>query len=152
MLKRDDEDLAVEQLPAPERLPAPAARKLQRLEDLQAKALTLTTQREQLATRLAELPQPQRRFGRERDWDAVQRANLSSALRASERELAAVLAGRERLERNLGGPGEIRALREAQLRAQAELHRGEPAHDQRRRDDGLRRGEPEREAPVYLGR
>jgi AAA domain len=53
----------VEQLQA--QLAALPTRQLQRIEDLDARALTLTTQREQLAGRRAALPDPQRRLGRE---------------------------------------------------------------------------------------
>ncbi len=132
MLEREDEDLAIEQLPGPgrtddpdlagvrahaagppqehaaaraeatppatapparlrelrerlERLQAQLAalptRELQRIEDLDARALRLTTQREQLAQRLAGLPEPRRRLGREQDPHAIERAGLTSALK-----------------------------------------------------------------------
>ncbi len=138
MLERDDEDLAIEQLPGAGRAddpdltstrthatdppqehaatraePSPPAeatpsrlrelrerierlqaqlaalptRQLQRIEDLDAHALTLTTQHEQLTQRLAGLPDPQRRLGREQDPHAIERAHLASALQANEREL-----------------------------------------------------------------
>ncbi len=163
MLERDDEDLAIEQLPGAGRAddpdvagtrahagdppqehvaaraePTPPAaatparlrelrervehlqaqiaalptRQLQRIEDLDARALTLTTQREQLTRRLAGLPDPQRRLGREHDSHAVERAHLTGALQANERELDATLAQREVLERELGDPVEARAERE----------------------------------------
>jgi hypothetical protein len=163
MLERDDEDLAIEQLPGAGRaadpdlaraqthaadppqehaaaraeptLPATAStarlrelrerveplraqlaalptRQLQRIEDLDARALTLTTQREQLTQRLAGLPDPQRRLGREHDPHAIEGAHLTSALQANERELDAVLTQRGRLERELGNPSETRAERE----------------------------------------
>ena len=137
MLERDDEDLAIEQLPgagraddpevagsrelaaepAQERAaalaePAPPAaltparlrelrerieqlqaqlqalptRQLQRIENLDARALTLSSQREQLAEQLAELPEPRRRFGREQDLHAGERAYLTSACETGERD------------------------------------------------------------------
>ncbi len=163
MLERDDEDLAIEQLPGAGRADDPdvagtqthaadppqehaAARaeptppamatparlqqlrerveqlhvqlaalpmpELQRIEDLDARTLTLTTQREQLAQRVMGLPEPRRRLGREHDSHAIERAHLASALQANERELDAVLAQRGRLERELGDPVEARAERE----------------------------------------
>jgi conjugative relaxase-like TrwC/TraI family protein len=163
MLERDDEDLAIEQLPGAGRaadpdlaraqtqtadppqehaaaraepiLPATASiarlrelrerveqlqaqlaalptRQLQRIEDLDARAVTLTTQREQLTRRLASLPESHRRLGREQDPHGIERAHLTSALQAHERELEAVLTQRDRLERELGNPSETRAERE----------------------------------------
>ncbi len=163
MVERDDEDLAIEQLPgagrahdlemaasrelaaepAQERAatlaePTPPAtltparllelreriaqlqgqlkvlptRELQRIENLDARALTLSSQRVQLAEQLTALPEPRRRFGREQDLHAAERSYLSSVLRASERDLDAVLTQRTRLERELGNPVEIRAERD----------------------------------------
>ncbi len=163
MLERDDEDLAIEQLPGAgrtddpeladarahaagppqehaaaraettplaaatparlwelrervERLQAQLAalpmREMQRIEDLDARALTLTTQREQLTQRLAGLPEPHRRLGREQDPHAIERAGLTGALQANERELDSVLTQRNGLERELGDPVEARVERE----------------------------------------
>jgi len=133
MLERDDEDLAIEQLPGAGRAddpevadsrglatersqeraaalaeptqPAAASparlrelrervdqlqaqlkalptRQLQRVEDLDERTLTLSTQRERLADQLSQLPEPRRRFGRERDAHALERTNLTSSLEA----------------------------------------------------------------------
>jgi conjugative relaxase-like TrwC/TraI family protein len=169
MGERDDEDLAVEQLPGAEREPAagraddaelnearavaeappqeqaaaraeparPAApsaerlraleerseqlraqlaalptRQLQRIEDLDARILTLTGQHAQLAERLADLPEPTRRRGREQDPNAVERTFLTGAVQANERERDAVLEQRSRLEREIGDPTEARAERD----------------------------------------
>jgi predicted nucleic acid-binding Zn-ribbon protein len=163
MLERDDEDLAIEQLPGAGRAddhglasarahateppqehaaaraePTPPAaatlarlrelrervdqlhvqlaalptRELQRIEDLDARVVTLTTEREQLTQRLTGLPDPRRRIGREQDSHAIERAHLTSALQANERELDTVLAQRGSLERELGDPVEARAERE----------------------------------------
>jgi conjugative relaxase-like TrwC/TraI family protein len=169
MGERDDEDLAVEQLPAAEHGPAagraddpglaagrtraagppqeqaaaraepatPAApsterlralderreqlraqlkalptRQLRRIEDLDARILTLTGQHVQLAERLAALPEPTRRRGREQDPDAVERAFLAGAVQDNERERGAVLDERSRLEREIGNPAEARAERD----------------------------------------
>ncbi len=100
----------VEQLEA--QLAALPTRQLQRIEDLDARALTLTAQHEQLAARLAGLPDPPRRLGRKQDPHAIERAHLTSALQAHERELEAVLTQRGRLERELGNPSETRTERE----------------------------------------
>ncbi len=153
MLQRDDEDLAIEQLPSAGRAddpdladarvhaveplqehaatraePTPPAtvtparlrelrerveqlqtqlaalptRELQRIGDLDTRALTLATQHEQLTGRLAGLPDPQRRLGHEQDPHAIERAHLASALQANTRELDATLAHRGSLERELG--------------------------------------------------
>ncbi|MGA2321552.1 MAG: MobF family relaxase [Solirubrobacteraceae bacterium] len=98
---------------------------LRRIENLDARALTLSSQREQLAERLAALPQPRRRFGREQDLHAGECSYLTSILRASERDLDAVLTQRSRLERELGDPVEIRAERDGIKHAITQL-----AHEQ----------------------
>ena len=174
MLERDDEDLAIEQLPGAGRADdpdlagtrahatdlsqehaaaraeptSPAAanlarlrelrervdqlhvqlaalptRELQRIEDLDARALTLTTQREQLTERLVGLPEPRRRAGREQDPHAIERAHLTSALQAGERELHATVAQRRRMEHELSNPVEARAERDSVDRALAQLTR-----------------------------
>jgi conjugative relaxase-like TrwC/TraI family protein len=173
MLERDDEDLAIQQLPdasqaddtdadraasspreprqgqaATRAQPTPAiasaerlreltdhiqqlraqdgalpTRQLQRIEDLDARAITLTTQREQIKRRIDDLPQPRRRLGREQDPHAVERAHLTSALQAASHELDAVLSQRERLARELGDPREVRADRDGLPRALTQLTR-----------------------------
>jgi conjugative relaxase-like TrwC/TraI family protein len=174
MLKRDDEELAIEQLPAPgraddeavessrglgaerpqeraaaraESLLSPAAsptrlrelggriqqlraqlealptHQLRRIEHFEERARTHSTQREQLAEELAHLPEPRRRFGRERDPHATERAYLTSALEGHDRELDAVLGRRADLERELGDPAEIRAERDGLERAIGQLTR-----------------------------
>jgi hypothetical protein len=160
LLERDDEDLAIEQLPGagrtddpdltsarthateplreqsaaraertPLATPTPARlrelreridqlhvqlaalpiRELQRIEDLDARVLTLTSQQEQLTKRLAGLPDLRQRLGREHDPHAIERAYLVSALKANERELDAALAQHGRMERELGDSVEARA-------------------------------------------
>ncbi len=174
MLERDDEDLAIEQLPGAGRaddanlaaaralaadvpqehaaaraeLTPPAAatptrlrelrergeqlqaqlaalptRQLQRIDDLDARTLTLTSQREQLAQRLAGIPEPHRRLGREQDPHAIERAHLNGALQANERELDAVLTQRGNLEHELGNPAEAHAEREGLEHAIAQTTR-----------------------------
>jgi hypothetical protein len=54
-------------------------RELQRIDDLDARASILTTQRQALAERLTELPQPRRRFGRTHDSHPVERAYRTSS-------------------------------------------------------------------------
>ncbi len=100
----------IEQLRA--QLAALPSRQLQRIEDLDSRAITLSSQREQLAERLAGLPEPRRRLGREQDPHAIERTHLASALAGSDRELDGVLTQRSRLERELGDPAEIRAERD----------------------------------------
>ncbi len=177
MLERDDEDLAIEQLPAgraddPElagsRLPAtetpqeragalaepmpPAratasrlrqlskrieilraqlealpTRQLERIQHLEERALTLSTQRDQLAERLARLPEPRRRFGREHDASAMERARLTSALEAHDRELHAPLTQRTPVKRELSDTAEIRAEHDGLERAITETAREQRA-------------------------
>ena len=197
MLERDDEDLAIEQLPGPGRAddptlasarthatelpqeqaaaraeptplaaPTPArlqelseridqlhvqlaalpTRELQRIEDLDARALTLTTQHEQLTQRLAGLPEPRPRLGREDDSHAIERAHLASALQANEREFDAVRAQRGSLERKLGNPSEARAEREG-LRTRN--HPGDPRA--RRTAQRARRARTANPRPVGKG-
>jgi hypothetical protein len=69
------------------------------------------------------LPEPRRRLGREHDSHEVERAHLTSALQAGERELDGVLKARERLARELGDPTEIRAERDGLQRALTQLTR-----------------------------
>ncbi len=95
-----------------EQLAALPTRQLQRIEDLDARSLTLSNQRAQLAERLADLPEPQRRRGREQDPNAVERAFLEGAAQASERERDAALEQRTRLEHEIGDPAEARAERD----------------------------------------
>jgi conjugative relaxase-like TrwC/TraI family protein len=163
MLEREDEDLAIEQLPGAGRAddpelagsralatelpqeraaaraePAPPAaasptrlrelrlrveqlqaqlqglplRELQRIEDLDERVRRQSTQREQLAGQLAQLPQPTRRLGREKDPHPAERAHLVSALRTHDRALDDMLAERSRLAGELGDPAEMRAGRD----------------------------------------
>jgi hypothetical protein len=171
MIERDDEDLAIEQLPsagraddaevadagstatAPRQEQAAAraqpippiasaerlrelgdhiqqlraqvgalpTRQLQRIEDLDARAITLTTQREQMKRRIDDLPQPRQRLGRAQDPNAVERAHLTAALQTAGCELDAVLSQRERLARELGDPSEARAERDGLQRALTQL-------------------------------
>jgi hypothetical protein len=173
MLDRDDEDLAIEQLPGAGRAddaevadagssatasrqeqpaaraePSPAiagtqrlcelgdriqqlrtqvealpTRQLQRVEDLDARTITLTTQREQITRRIDDLPQPRRRFGREQDPNSIERAHLTGALQATNREFDAALSQRERLVRELGDPSEVHAERDGLQRALTQLTR-----------------------------
>ncbi|MGA2455742.1 MAG: MobF family relaxase [Solirubrobacteraceae bacterium] len=172
MLERDDEDLAIEQLPGAGRADdADAARaagspreprhehtaartegpmiasadllheledriqqlrtqvgalpmrQLQRIEDLDARAITLTTQRGQITRRITDLPQPRRRLGREQNPNPVERAHLTGALQAANHELDALLAERQRLARELGDPSEIRAERDGLQRTLSQITR-----------------------------
>ena len=172
MLERDDEDLAIEQLPAAGRAddpelagsralatepaqeraaalaePAPPAaatparlrelrerieqlqaqlqalptRQLERIEDLDERALTLSSQRERArraargAARATTAVRTRARSPRRRARPLTQRA------RADDRELDAVLTQRVRLARELGDPPEMRAERDGLERAISEL-------------------------------
>ena len=88
-----------------------ALRELQRIEDLDDRVRG-QSQREQLAGQLAQLSQPTRRFGREKDSHAAERAHLVSALRTHDRALDDLLAERSHLAGQLGDPAEMRAERD----------------------------------------
>jgi conjugative relaxase-like TrwC/TraI family protein len=137
MLERDDEDLAIEQLPdaiepLEERLAALPTHQLQRIEDLEARVTALEAQRAQLSERLAELPEPRRRLGHDHDPHAAERVHLSTALRASERQLDALLERRDLVQREVVDPAGSRAERDQLQRAidtlthQRTLTRDEP--------------------------
>src|SRR5262249_5342542 len=100
----------IEQLRA--QLEALPIHRLRRIEHFEERARTLSTQREQLAEELARLPKPRRRFGREHDPGAIERAYLTSALEGHDRELQAIVGRGADLERELGDPAEIRAERD----------------------------------------
>ena len=174
MLERDDEDLAIEQLPGAGRAddpalagsrelaaelpqergaalaepaqPAAATRaqlrelgerveelqaqlralplgKLQRIEELDRLAITLMSRREGNAQRLAELPEPRRRFGREKDPHAGERIHLNNALQGNEEALGNVLERRSDLARELGDVPEVRAERDGLEHAISEVIR-----------------------------
>jgi hypothetical protein len=108
----------IEQLQA--QLKAVPTRAIARVEHLDGRALTLSTQREALTKRLAQLPEPRRRYGREHDTHAIERAQLTSALEAHDRELQTVVLLRSDLERDLCDPAETRAERDGLERAISE--------------------------------
>jgi conjugative relaxase-like TrwC/TraI family protein len=181
MLERDDEDLAIEQLPAAEQqdpgsvtevdarprlngdvdtrtrpsseapesveqtqqraaqlrahLDALPSRQLQRIADLQARTLTLSTQQEQTAQKLAELPVPRRRMGREHDPHAIERSHLLSALQAIEAERQAVNVQLAHVEAEIRDPTSARLERERLQRELASLMQEHPDLEQQRQDD-----------------
>ncbi len=98
-------------------------RRLERVEALDARAITLTTQREHVARCIDDLPQPRRRLGREQDQHAVERAHLTGALQATDRELTAMLSQRAHLAQELGDPSEVRGERDGLQRAFTQLTR-----------------------------
>jgi hypothetical protein len=163
MLERDDEDLAIEQLPGAGRAddpdlagsrelaaefpqergaaladpaqPAAATRarlrelgerveelqaqlralplgSLKRIQNLDRHAITLMSQCHANAERLAGLPEPRRRFGREKDAHAGERSHLRSALQSNEAALSDVLERRSDLAHELGDVPEVRAERD----------------------------------------
>ncbi len=116
-LRKQIEQLKAQQAALP-------ARELRRIDDLDARANTLQSKREQLAERLATLPEPTRRWRREQDPNAVERAHLQTALQATERELRTTLTDRAHLERDLGAnPADARTERDALKHALAKLTR-----------------------------
>ncbi len=103
-------------------------RELRLIEDLDARAGTLAGQRARLAERLAALPTPEPtgRRGPDHDAHAVERARLTTALQACERDQQALLTQRAKLLDELGDPGEIRAERDALQQTLKELTREHP--------------------------
>ncbi len=101
---------------------------LQRIDDLDARASILATERERYAVRLAALPEPTRRWGRQHDSHRAERAELHNALVDGEHRMREALVERGRLERELGGdPGEIRPECDGVQRALFELTREQRA-------------------------
>jgi conjugative relaxase-like TrwC/TraI family protein len=104
MRERDDEDLAIEQLPwATEPVRRQRARRptrqLERLEHSDARTKTLDVQRERLLQQLSALSVATRRAGHPR---ATRRAHLEAALRQCVRELGIIANRRDLLEHELG--------------------------------------------------
>jgi hypothetical protein len=123
MRERDDEDLAIEQLPSgpdeievavssPPVLPQEAARRraVQRIEDLDARFSTLDAQHEHLARQLDQLPRPPRR--RRRDAQALERAHLAAALGVCARELETIAKQRTELVLDIDNPTGISGERD----------------------------------------
>jgi conjugative relaxase-like TrwC/TraI family protein len=100
----------IQQLQA--QLEALPTRELERIEHFEERALRLSTRREQLAVQLAELPEPGRRFGHEHDPPAIERAHLTSAIEAHDRELDAVMRQRADLEREPRDPSAVKTERD----------------------------------------
>ena len=164
MLERDDEDLAVEQLPGAGRandthladartvrqelpqeraaalaepterpmatparvqelserieqltaqLQALPLRELQTIDDLHNRSTELTGKREGVAGQLAQLPEPSRRFGRERDPHVAERTYLTSVAEGLDRALEEALNDSATHARELGDAAEMRAERDA---------------------------------------
>ena len=101
--------------------------KLKRIEHLDGLAITLMSQREENAERLAELPEPRRRFGREKDTHIGERSYLRSALQSNEVALTDALERRSDLARELGDVPEVRAERDGLERAIGEVTREQTA-------------------------
>jgi conjugative relaxase-like TrwC/TraI family protein len=172
MLERDDEDLALDQLPAAagraddaelartnsnapaqeraaeraapqEHEPAPPlsrifeqledlraqlhalpTRELDRLDELDARARTLTEQHERLRDELDRLPAPRHlRLGRGGDSHIVDRTRLISSIEGARTQLDRTLAERAALGRRLGDPGTIREERDGLINAAQALRR-----------------------------
>jgi chromosome segregation ATPase len=88
------------------------ARQLERIDQHEERALTLSAQRELHADQLAGLQQPHRRLGRERDPYAGERARLTSTLAAFDRELDQARASSVAAAREVGDVPEVRAERD----------------------------------------
>ena len=172
MLERDDEDLAIDQLPTPgsaddqqltqtpttgplqeqaaERAEPPLAlgprprlaemreqlerlrvqlqalptRELTELDEVDARARTLTERRDLLRSELDRLPAPRdRRFGRGEDPYLVDRTRLSTALAGADDELERTLTQRATLGRQVGDVAGIRDERDALTNATTKLQR-----------------------------
>jgi hypothetical protein len=100
----------VEQLQA--QLQALPTRRLQHIEHYDERTLTLLAQRERQAERLAALPEPHRRFGREHDPHATERDRLTSTVESCDDELHRVRTLRSEVARELGDVPEVRAERD----------------------------------------
>jgi chromosome segregation ATPase len=153
MLERDDEDLAIEQIPeydgekltveqAQEQLAMLPIAKLRRMDDLRSRANTLSAQQVQLAKRLVAMPEPRRRLGREHDEHAIERLNLRTALETNKQALDTTLVELGRIERDLGDPARLKAEHERLTRALRESR-----HEQAK----TRAQSVERENTVDLG-
>jgi hypothetical protein len=147
----------VEQLQA--QLQALPTRRLQHIEHYDERAHTLSTQRERHAERLAALPKPHRRFGREHDPHATERGRLTSTLQSFDDELHRVRTLRSEVARELGDVPEVRAERDGlegaisqSMREQSAIRDELVAHELHapeawvrdtfgERPDGLRAGE-----------
>jgi excisionase family DNA binding protein len=87
-------------------------RKLEHIEHYDERTLTLLAQRERHAARLAALPEPHRRFGRERDPHADERHRLRSTVESFDDELDHVRTLRSEVARELVDVPEVRAERD----------------------------------------
>ena len=146
MLERDDEDLAIEQLQTEQQLQtqldALPTQKLRRMDDLRSRADTLSAQQVQLTKRLASLPEPRRRFGREQDERAAERANLRAALDANKQALDTAVTELASIERDLGDPARLKSEQERLTRTLRESR-----HEQAK----TRAQSVERDSTVDLG-
>jgi hypothetical protein len=97
------------------------------------RALGLQGQREHVATRLAAVPEPQRRLlGRTKDPHAAERAHLTTALHGADRQLTALANQREHLIATTRDLPAARDKRDALDRRERQLQ-----HEARELRDGL---------------
>jgi len=96
---------------------------LQRIEDLDQRALRLAEQHALVTRRLDELSEPTRRPRRDRDPHATERAHLARALGGCAGQLEMVLKVRTLLVDELGDPGEVWAERDGLERTILEVSR-----------------------------
>jgi chromosome segregation ATPase len=93
------------------------------MDDLRSRVSTLSVQRDQLTTRLAALPEPRRRLGREHDEHTAERANLNTALDANKQALTTTRTELAGIERDLGDHTTLKTEHERLTRALRESHR-----------------------------
>jgi conjugative relaxase-like TrwC/TraI family protein len=136
MRDRDDEDLAIEQLPSgPDEIElgadapkaasqqiAAARRALQGIEDFDARLSALSTQHERLTQRLEQLARTPGQQRRDRDAKAPERAHLDAAMAECTRELGILINQRNILLREAGGQCERDRLERA-IRQYTPQHR-----------------------------
>jgi conjugative relaxase-like TrwC/TraI family protein len=93
-------------------LSALPTRSLARFDELDAEMRSIADQRAEHAEQLASLGEPGRRLGRFHDPHAEERAFLESALELDDRRLGELRRARDRLQRELGTPDQVRSERD----------------------------------------
>jgi hypothetical protein len=97
---------------------------LYELDAIEQDITRLKGQRDHVATRLAAVPEPQRRLlGRAKDPHAVERAHLTTAVHGADRQLTALAGQRERLIATTRGLPAARDERDALDRRESQLQR-----------------------------
>jgi conjugative relaxase-like TrwC/TraI family protein len=99
------------------------SRALRRFDELEAEEQAKAAQRAEHAEHLTTLRPPVRRLGRVHDPDAEERAFLAAALDLDDRRLSELRTERDRLQRELGAPDQVRSERDGLDRAIGDLRR-----------------------------